>query len=50
MYQLRNYVMGSWVSGTGDGQLLFNAVTGSLLLLHLQMELILKQPCTTAET
>ncbi len=28
MYQLRNYVMGSWVPGTGDGQLLYNAVTG----------------------
>lgn len=31
MYQLRNYVMGSWVPGTEDGQLLFNAVTGESL-------------------
>ncbi|HSC53873.1 MAG TPA: phenylacetic acid degradation bifunctional protein PaaZ [Phnomibacter sp.] len=28
MYQLQNYIMGSWVPGDGDGQMLFNAVTG----------------------
>lgn len=27
MYKLENYVAGSWVTGDGDGQLLYNAVT-----------------------
>jgi oxepin-CoA hydrolase/3-oxo-5,6-dehydrosuberyl-CoA semialdehyde dehydrogenase len=28
MYQVENYIQGSWIKGDGDGQLLFNAVTG----------------------
>ena len=28
MYQVENYIQGSWIKGEGDGQLLFNAVTG----------------------
>ncbi|MEO6613071.1 MAG: phenylacetic acid degradation bifunctional protein PaaZ [Chitinophagaceae bacterium] len=28
MHKLGNYINGSWVTGDGDGQLLFNAVTG----------------------
>jgi len=28
MYKLENYVAGKWITGDGDGQLLFNAVTG----------------------
>ncbi|MCW3073469.1 MAG: enoyl-CoA hydratase [Flaviaesturariibacter sp.] len=28
MNKLENYITGSWVSGDGDGQLLYNAVTG----------------------
>ncbi len=29
MYKLQNYITGQWVNGDGDGQLLYNAVTGS---------------------
>jgi oxepin-CoA hydrolase / 3-oxo-5,6-dehydrosuberyl-CoA semialdehyde dehydrogenase len=28
MYKLNNYIGGQWVTGDGDGQLLYNAVTG----------------------
>ncbi|RTL58273.1 MAG: phenylacetic acid degradation bifunctional protein PaaZ [Sphingobacteriales bacterium] len=28
MYKLENYIAGNWITGDGDGQLLFNAVTG----------------------
>ncbi|TXT34584.1 MAG: oxepin-CoA hydrolase / 3-oxo-5 6-dehydrosuberyl-CoA semialdehyde dehydrogenase [Chitinophagaceae bacterium] len=28
MYTVENYIVGRWVKGDGDGQLLFNAVTG----------------------
>src|SRR5688572_14036846 len=28
MIKLENYIKGSWVRGDGDGQLLYNAVTG----------------------
>jgi oxepin-CoA hydrolase / 3-oxo-5,6-dehydrosuberyl-CoA semialdehyde dehydrogenase len=28
MYTVENYLMGQWVKGEGDGQLLYNAVTG----------------------
>ena len=28
MTKLGNYIMGSWVEGDGDGQLLYHAVTG----------------------
>lgn len=28
MYRLQNYIAGEWVNGAGDGQNLFNAVTG----------------------
>jgi oxepin-CoA hydrolase/3-oxo-5,6-dehydrosuberyl-CoA semialdehyde dehydrogenase len=28
MKKLKNYVQGQWISGEGDGQTLFNAVTG----------------------
>ncbi len=28
MYKLGNYVLGNWIEGDGDGQTLFNAVTG----------------------
>lgn len=28
MNRLENYVLGKWISGDGDGQILFNAVTG----------------------
>ncbi len=27
MYQLKNYITGNWITGDGDGQLLYNAVT-----------------------
>src|SRR6218665_2332170 len=29
MYQLKNYVAGQWVAGSGEGQPLYNAVTGN---------------------
>ncbi|MEJ7587856.1 MAG: phenylacetic acid degradation bifunctional protein PaaZ [Ferruginibacter sp.] len=29
MYQLSNYVMGDWIRGDGEGQQLYNAVTGN---------------------
>ena len=28
MEKLGNYVLGNWIQGDGDGQLLYNAVTG----------------------
>ncbi|MBL7742657.1 MAG: phenylacetic acid degradation bifunctional protein PaaZ [Chitinophagaceae bacterium] len=28
MYKLHNYISGKWITGEGDGQLLYNAVTG----------------------
>ncbi|MFX8354882.1 hypothetical protein ABTL90_19295, partial [Acinetobacter baumannii] len=28
MYTLENYVNGQWICGEGDGQILYNAVTG----------------------
>src|SRR6185436_4112980 len=28
MYKLENYIAGKWITGDGDGQTLFNAVTG----------------------
>lgn len=28
MYTVENYLMGQWVKGEGEGQLLYNAVTG----------------------
>src|SRR5690349_2262565 len=28
MYKLENYITGKWITGDGDGQLLYNAVTG----------------------
>ncbi|HET9057085.1 MAG TPA: phenylacetic acid degradation bifunctional protein PaaZ [Chitinophagaceae bacterium] len=28
MYKLENYIAGNWITGDGDGQVLFNAVTG----------------------
>lgn len=31
MNKLENYITGSWVTGDGDGQLLFNAVTGEAI-------------------
>ncbi len=31
MYRLGNYVTGHWINGEGDGQLLYNAVTGEPL-------------------
>lgn len=31
MYKLENYITGKWISGDGDGQQLFNAVTGEPL-------------------
>ena len=31
MQQLQNYILGSWITGDGDGQLLFNAVTGNAI-------------------
>lgn len=29
MYKLQNYISGKWITGEGDGQLLYNAVTGA---------------------
>lgn len=29
MYKLRNYITGQWITGDGDGQLLYNAVTAA---------------------
>jgi len=29
--KLRNYVLGKWMEGDGDGQPLYNAVTGELI-------------------
>jgi len=31
MQQLQNYILGSWITGDGDGQLLYNAVTGNAI-------------------
>lgn len=31
MYQLRNYISGHWVTGDGEGQTLYNAVTGNAI-------------------
>ena len=31
MYKLENYISGSWVTGDGDGQLLYNAVTADVI-------------------
>ena len=28
MYKLQNYISGNWINGDGDGQLLYNAVSG----------------------
>ena len=28
MYKLENYITGNWITGDGDGQQLYNAVTG----------------------
>ncbi|MBI5858113.1 MAG: phenylacetic acid degradation bifunctional protein PaaZ [Sphingobacteriales bacterium] len=33
MYKLENYITGKWISGNGEGQLLFNAVTGEPVAL-----------------
>ena len=33
MYKLQNYVNGKWVEGDGEGQMLFNAVTGELIAI-----------------
>src|SRR5438270_12764176 len=33
MEKLRNYVLGEWVEGDGEGQQLFNAVTGETIAL-----------------
>ena len=31
MYKLENYISGKWITGDGDGQPLYNAVTGSVI-------------------
>ncbi|MBS1948887.1 MAG: phenylacetic acid degradation bifunctional protein PaaZ [Bacteroidetes bacterium] len=31
MYKLENYITGKWISGDGDGQTLYNAVTGNAI-------------------
>lgn len=31
MYKLQNYISGNWVDGDGDGQLLYNAVSGEAI-------------------
>jgi oxepin-CoA hydrolase/3-oxo-5,6-dehydrosuberyl-CoA semialdehyde dehydrogenase len=31
MYKLENYISGNWITGDGEGQLLYNAVTGSVI-------------------
>jgi oxepin-CoA hydrolase / 3-oxo-5,6-dehydrosuberyl-CoA semialdehyde dehydrogenase len=31
MYKLENYIAGQWITGEGDGQILYNAVTGEPL-------------------
>ena len=31
MQQLQNYILGSWITGDGDGQLLYNAVNGNAI-------------------
>jgi oxepin-CoA hydrolase/3-oxo-5,6-dehydrosuberyl-CoA semialdehyde dehydrogenase len=31
MYKLENYISGNWITGDGEGQSLFNAVTGSVI-------------------
>lgn len=31
MYSLENYILGKWVKGDGEGQPLFNAVTGNMI-------------------
>ncbi len=31
MYSLENYILGKWVKGDGEGQPLFNAVTGNII-------------------
>ena len=31
MNKLQNYITGKWITGDGDGQTLFNAVTGEAI-------------------
>ena len=31
MYKLQNYISGNWINGDGDGQLLYNAVSGEAI-------------------
>ena len=31
MNKLANYISGSWITGDGDGQILYNAVTGDAI-------------------
>ncbi|MEI9909521.1 MAG: hypothetical protein WDO71_07535 [Bacteroidota bacterium] len=31
MYKLQNYISGQWINGEGDGQMLYNAVTGDAI-------------------
>ncbi len=31
MYKLENYIAGKWITGDGDGQQLYNAVTGEVV-------------------
>jgi oxepin-CoA hydrolase/3-oxo-5,6-dehydrosuberyl-CoA semialdehyde dehydrogenase len=31
MNKLENYIAGKWITGDGDGQQLFNAVTGEMV-------------------
>ena len=31
MNKLENYITGKWITGDGDGQILYNAVTGEAI-------------------
>lgn len=50
MLKLENYITGKWVTGDGDGQLLFNAVTGEPLAAASTRGLDFKQVLDYART
>ena len=50
MHKLENYIAGKWVKGDGDGQLLFNAVTGEAVAAASSKGLVFKSMTDYART
>jgi oxepin-CoA hydrolase/3-oxo-5,6-dehydrosuberyl-CoA semialdehyde dehydrogenase len=50
MYKLENYIAGNWVTGEGDGQILYNAVTGDPVATATTKGLDFKSITTYART